>query len=218
MILGVYCAGGFGGVTYELATEVNVGNARWEKILYIDDAPEKFEQDNNILTFEQFTATYRPEEAEIIIAAGEPRLREYLFNKVKACGYYVPNIIHPMANAQKITKIGEGNIILNFSYISASNVTMGNNNIVMPYAQISHDNIIGSHCVITSAANLSGTTVLGDRVYIGVGAKLRESITIGHDAIVGMGAIVVKSVDEESVVMGLPAKEVRKNTGKVFKG
>lgn len=218
MILGIYCAGGFGGVTYELALELNAELSRWSKILFIDDVPEKFEGKKNVVLFKDFVSDYPPEKAEIVIAAGEPRLRESLFKKVKQCEYRLPNLIHPMANARKIQEIGEGNIILNYSYISASNVVMGNNNIVMPFAQISHDNAIGSHCVIASAASLSGITTLGNRVYIGTGAKLRENITIGDDAIVGMGAIVVKSVDNESVVMGIPAKEVRKNMGKVFKG
>ncbi len=216
-VLGIYCAGGFGGVTHGLAETLNETGHIWEDILFIEDDPQKACAEKKIVLFDDFKKQYSPEKAEIVIAAGEPRTREILFDKVKKEGYHLPNMIHPWAECRKTVTLGEGNIILAFAYVSASGVTIGNNNIIMPYAQVSHDNRIGSHCVITSSVNLSGTTIMKDRAYIGTGAKLREGITVGADAIVGMGAVVTKSVDDESVVMGMPAKEVRKNTGKVFK-
>ncbi len=217
MVLGICCSGGFAGVTYELANELNSFMHRWDEILYIEELRDWNSKNIKMLNLEEFTKSYSTKDAEIVIAAGEPALRGELYKDVKAAGYSMPNLIHPLANAKKFKSIGEGNIILCFSYISSSEVELGSNNIVMPFSQISHDSIIGNHCVVASSACLSGTTVLKDRVYIGTGAKLRENITIGYDAVVGMGAIVVKNVDDQSVVVGLPAKEIRKNTGKVFK-
>ncbi|MGI6071396.1 MAG: acetyltransferase [Lachnospiraceae bacterium] len=217
MVLGIYCAGGFGGVTLGLANKINELDNKWEKIYFIEDNEEKANIGENIITFAEFNEKHPADNAEIVIAAGEPRTREILFNKVKTAGYTLPNLIHPWANVENVLEIGEGNIILTFACVSASGVKIGNNNIVMQYAQISHDSVIGSHCVIATSANISGTTVVRDRAYIAVGAKLREGITVGYDAIAGMGAIVTKSIDDQSVVMGIPAKEVRKNTGKVFK-
>ena len=217
MILGIYCAGGFGGVTYSIAQAINQKEKLWSDICFVDDNETVSLTYARVLSFDEFTSNYSPENAAFSIAAGEPKTREYLFNKVKSAGYKLPNLIHPDSSAHHIFEIGEGNIVCAYGYISDSGVKLANNNILMPFAQISHDNQIGSHCVIASAANLSGTTRLEDRVYIGTGAKLRESINVGHDAVIGMGAIVTKSVDIESVVVGMPAKEIRKNTGKVFK-
>jgi len=216
MTLGIYCAGGFGGVTIELARELNEQAQRWDNICFIDDTGKPSLRDCAVYSYEEFCARYSPENAEIVIASGEPRGRDRLFQKVKADGFRLPNLIHPLSQFRKLDSLGEGNIVLGFAYVSSSGVRIGNNNIIMPFAQVSHDNVIGNHCVIASSSALSGTTVLEDRCYIGAGSKLREGIRVGHDAIVGMGAIVVKSVDEESVVMGIPAKEVRKNTGSVF--
>ena len=217
MVLGIYCSGGFAGVTYELATELNELSHRWNEIFFIEDMRDWNNKQIKMMNFQEFQHQYSVNDAEVVVAAGEPGLRDELFNDVKVAGYKLPNLIHPMTNAKKIKVIGEGNIVLSFSYISSSEVEIGDNNIIMPFSQISHDSVIGSHCVIASSACLSGTTILKDRAYIGTGAKLRESITIGHDAIVGMGAIVVKPVEDESVVMGMPAREVRKNTGYVFR-
>lgn len=217
-VLGIYCAGGFGSVAYGVARELNSQGNQWENILFIDDAENITNSFAPVISYTEFQERYVISDAEITIAAGEPKTRAMLFNKVKKDGYSLANLVHPMSCAKVIKEIGEGNIVCGFAYISEGTATLGNNIIVMPYAQISHNCVIGDHCVIASTVNISGNTVIGDRSYIGVGAKLREGISVGEDAIVGMGAVVTKSVDANSVVVGMPAHEIRKNQGKVFKG
>lgn len=216
MILGIYCAGGFGGVVLGLARCLNENEHRWSQLCFIDDVVDPKEYDIPVYTFEEFQKRFSNEQAEVVIANGEPQVRQVMFEKVKTAGYKLPNLIHPMSDAKVITSAGEGNIILSYAYVSTAGVSIGDNNVVMAFSQISHNNTVGSHCVIASSVNLSGNTRVGDRAYIGTGAKLRENITVGRDSIVGMGAVVTKSVAEESVVMGFPAKEVRKNNGRVF--
>jgi len=216
MVLGIYCAGGFGSVTLALAKTLNEAEHRWEDVFFIDDTADVTSDKAQVVAFDDFLRVYSPVDGQIVIAAGEPVVRERLFEKVKKNGYSLPNLIDPMAQAKEFSKVGEGNIVLSFAYISPGNVRIGNNNIFMPFSQVSHDNRIGSHCVLATSACLSGNTTMEDRAYIGTGSKLREGITIGYDAIVGMGAIVTKSVENESVVVGSPAKEIRKNSGRVF--
>lgn len=216
MVLGIYCAGGFGGTVLELAKELNETNHRWEHICFINDVPPSIETNEELLSFDVFQEKYPNNKAEIIIASGEPLGRMKLFHRVKNAGYMLPNLIHPSSTANKIKKIGEGNIIQDFVHISPSNVEIGNNNIFMTFSRIAHDCKIANHCVFTSSTNCSGKVVVEDCCYIGTGAKLRDKIIVKKNAIVGMGAIVIKNVNESSVVVGNPAKEIRKNTGKVF--
>jgi serine O-acetyltransferase len=51
---------------------------------------------------------------------------------------------------------------------------------------------------------------IGDRVTIGAGAKILGSIRIGPDCRIGANAVVVKSVPENSVVVGIPGQVVRR--------
>ena len=37
MILGIYCAGGFGKEVFDIASRQNVISQEWEKIIFIDD-------------------------------------------------------------------------------------------------------------------------------------------------------------------------------------
>ncbi|MDE6764413.1 MAG: hypothetical protein K2J73_12150 [Oscillospiraceae bacterium] len=217
MVLGVYCAGGLGGCVIEMAKEINENQKRWDHIFFINDVEPAIDTDEVVMTFDDFYSSYPPDKAEIIIASGEPNGREKLYEKVKSFGYSLPNLIDPRTELKKIKVIGEGNIIEDHVHISPSNVTIGNNNVFMTFSCIAHDNVIGSHCVFASYAASSGMTVVENCCFVGTGAKLRDKIKIGKNSIIGMCAAVVKDVEESSVMVGVPAEEVRKNTtGKVF--
>lgn len=50
---------------------------------------------------------------------------------------------------------------------------------------------------------------LGDNVYIGAGAIVIGDITIGDNVIIGAGAVVTKSLPDNCVVVGNPAKIIK---------
>lgn len=52
--------------------------------------------------------------------------------------------------------------------------------------------------------------VTGHDVWLGHGAIILPGITIGTGAVVGAGAVVTKDVDPYTVVVGVPAKPIRK--------
>ena len=51
-----------------------------------------------------------------------------------------------------------------------------------------------------------GKIKIGDRTFIGEGAKIMAGVTIGADVIVGAGAVVTKSIPDNVVVGGNPAR------------
>ena len=53
-------------------------------------------------------------------------------------------------------------------------------------------------------------TIIGNDVWIGECAIIKQGVTIGHGAIIGMGSVVTKDVKPYSIVVGCPAKEIRK--------
>lgn len=78
---------------------------------------------------------------------------------------------------------------------------------------------IGSDVTLYHGVTLGGTSLskgkrhptIGDRVTIGAGAKILGNITIGSDSRIGANAVVVKSVPENSVVVGVPGQIVRRS-------
>ena len=51
---------------------------------------------------------------------------------------------------------------------------------------------------------------IGDNVWIGSNATILQGVTIGDGAIVGANAVVTKDVPKNTVVIGIPAKIIRK--------
>ncbi len=78
---------------------------------------------------------------------------------------------------------------------------------------------IGADVTLYHGVTLGGTSLnkgkrhptIGDRVVIGAGAKVLGNITIGSDSRIGANAVVVKSVPENSVVVGVPGQIVRRS-------
>jgi serine O-acetyltransferase len=77
---------------------------------------------------------------------------------------------------------------------------------------------VGSDVTLYHGVTLGGTSLdkgkrhptIGDRVTIGAGAKVLGNITIGSDSRVGANAVVVKSVPENSLVVGVPGQVIHR--------
>jgi len=70
-------------------------------------------------------------------------------------------------------------------------------------------NVILEHQV-TIGAEAGCNPILGDDVYVGAGAKILGAVTVGDGARVGANAVVVKDVEAQSTVAGVPARCVRR--------
>ncbi len=77
---------------------------------------------------------------------------------------------------------------------------------------------VGDDVTLYHGVTLGGTSLnkgkrhptIGDRVTIGAGAKVLGNITIGADSRIGANAVVVKSVPENAVVVGVPGQIVKR--------
>lgn len=77
---------------------------------------------------------------------------------------------------------------------------------------IAHNVIIGDKTKVIALSLLGGSSHLGKSVYIAPGVMVKNQVEIGENCVVGMGAVVLKDIEENQVVLGMPAKSVRKVT------
>jgi len=79
---------------------------------------------------------------------------------------------------------------------------------------------IGDECVIRQGVSLGNryleapleAPTLGKRVNIGAGAKVLGSVLVGDGASIGANSVVIKDVEADTTVVGIPAKPLQKKT------
>lgn len=216
MILGIYGASGLGREVAITAKKINSMQHRWEKIIFVDDNSEL----TNIVNMEVHTLDYVKNEyhnIEIVVAVGEPAVREILYHKLKENNIKIATLIHPGVYIDESTKISEG-VVISEGVTITSCVEVKENVYIQPHAVIGHDIQIGAHSVIGSNCQIGGATVIGKRVFMGFLAGTVQNLKIGDDVICSPGAIVFRDVESEMTVVGNPARAMKKNENKrVFK-
>lgn len=74
---------------------------------------------------------------------------------------------------------------------------------------------IGENCKIQQNVTIGGrgkhgTPIIGNNVFIGAGSTIIGGIKIGDNATIGAMTLVLKDVDENETVVGIPARGVKK--------
>ncbi len=84
--------------------------------------------------------------------------------------------------------------------------TIGDDNLIMAYAHIAHDCVIGNHVVITNTVQLAGHVLVEDHAAIGGASAVHHFVTIGAYGFVAGMTRVVHDVPPYMFVEGNPAK------------
>lgn len=108
--------------------------------------------------------------------------------------------------------IGDGNIISELVTIQRpaekNKITkIGNNNLIMAHSHIGHDVEIGNNCEVCTGSIIGGFVIIEDNVKIKLGVTIRNRKKIKSGALIGLGSAVVKDVEENSIVYGNPARK-----------
>ena len=147
----------------------------------------------------------------VIIPQGSPSLKF----KIAAglCGLQnvvYPNIIHPNVTLDKNSiNLGMGNIITAGVSLTCD-INMGNFNLINLNCTIGHDVEISNYNVINPGVTISGNVSINNNCFVGTGANILQGIEINDNAIIGAGAVVTKDVQNNTTVVGVPAKCIPK--------
>ncbi len=139
----------------------------------------------------------------VVIPLGTPAIKKKIVEKIAAYPNLVyPNIISPSAKImdKHTVEMGVGNIICS-GCILTTEIKIGSFNLININSTIGHNVIIGNYGVINPLASVSGGVKVADEVLLGAGCAVKQGISVGKKSIVGLGAIIVKDVDEDSVMI-----------------
>jgi UDP-3-O-[3-hydroxymyristoyl] glucosamine N-acyltransferase len=95
---------------------------------------------------------------------------------------------------------------------SIGDTIIGDDSKIDNLVHIAHNVRMGRRCKVIALAIVGGSVVLLDDVWIAPAAAIRDWRTIGKGAIVGLGAVVTKNVADGDVMVGNPAKPIKRTT------
>jgi acetyltransferase-like isoleucine patch superfamily enzyme len=128
------------------------------------------------------------------------------------------------ASIREQVRIGHHCLISRYVTINY-NTQIGNNTRIMDLSHITGNSKVGSNVFISILVSTANDNLvlnreyeeefilgpqIGDDVTVGVGAIILPKVHVGPGAFIGAGAVVTKNVDAHNLVMGIPARVVRK--------
>ena len=108
-------------------------------------------------------------------------------------------------------KIGDRNKIREYVTINpgtddGTETVIGNDNLIMAYAHIAHDCVLGNNITLANNGTLAGHVVIEDKAIVGGFGAVHQFVRIGYLSIVGGCSKVVQDVPPYIMVDGHPAR------------
>lgn len=125
--------------------------------------------------------------------------------------------IEPGALIRDLVEIGDNCIIMMGAVLNIGAV-IGERTMIDMNVVVGGRAIVGKDCHIGAGTVLAGVieppnaepVIIGDNVLIGANAVVLEGIKVGKGAVIAAGSIVIKDVEENTVVAGVPARVIKK--------
>jgi UDP-N-acetylglucosamine acyltransferase len=108
-------------------------------------------------------------------------------------------------------RIGDRNKIREYVTINpgtgeGTETIIGNDNLIMAYAHVAHDCIIGDHVIIANAGTLAGHVIIDDYAIVGGLCGVHQFVRIGYLAIIGGNSKVVQDIPPFMMGDGHPVR------------
>jgi sugar O-acyltransferase (sialic acid O-acetyltransferase NeuD family) len=197
-----------------MAASVARLDPRWRIVGYLDDVyPERHGSDfcgGPVLGGREALDALRLRGVRhLFLAFGANEARLQLADEVVRSGFEMPTLVHPSAIVADDVCLGDGVFVGPGAVVNAD-ASVGAQSILNSASIVEHEVRIGRAVHLSPGACLAGAAAVGDCAWIGAGAVVRDKVHIGERAIVGMGSVVIRSVEADTVVVGCPARLLRR--------
>lgn len=159
---------------------------------------------------DNYIANNKDKFESVFPAIGDLILRRKIIDNLNRMDVKISPIIHPNSY-QSSTSSFINSSLMGGSFLS-NNVTLGEYSVIGSGAYIHHDTKVGINSLVGGGSQIGASVTIGDNVLFGIGAVVasQQEITIGNNSIVASGAVVLKDVPANSMVMGNPARVIKK--------
>ena len=142
------------------------------------------------------------------IGNNQLRMKAHQFiqeKKLRECSF-----IHPSTILGFEVKIGKSTFVSSGTIINTLG-KIGDACILNTGCVIDHEAVIENYVHIGPGSTLAGNVKIGEGTFIGANCTIIQGVSIGRNCIIGAGSVVLKNVEDNSVIVGNPGKFLRKN-------
>ena len=202
----VYGASGHGKVVADILRACSV-----EVAGFVDDDPERRGgSESKILGDGQWLAARAAQKpVTVALGIGDNATRRAIAHRCIATGVQLLTVVHPAATISPSAKIFPGVVVMASAVVNADAV-IGLGAIINTAAIVEHDCHVGEFAHLSPRTAIGGNVEVGELSWLGIGSTVIPGIKIGTASIVGAGATVVQDVDDGVIVIGTPARILRR--------
>ena len=153
-----------------------------------------------------------------VISIGDNWSRNNVFLQISSLApdFKFVNAIHPSVVIGNNVTLGIGIVAMAGCIFNPKSI-IGNFTFFATGAQIEHDCIISDFASISAGSITGGYVKLGKHSSLTLGVTVLDRLEIGENTVVGAGSLVIKSLPDNILAYGNPAKIIRsRNIGEKF--
>jgi acetyltransferase-like isoleucine patch superfamily enzyme len=210
--IAIFGAGAYGQEIYCLIRKINssLDMPKWNFVGFFDDDEKIWHHKNRygevlggMDTLNNWNAPL-----DVVVAIANVSYLKKAVNRIVNPYIEFPNIIDPDTCFldMETFEIGKGNIIGEITRF-ATNVKMGDFNIVVNDGVFGHDDVIGNFNVFFPDVRFSGNVKCGDYNLFGVRSTVLQGLKIGNSVKLSAGCILMNNSQDGCVYRGNPARK-----------
>lgn len=202
-------AGAAGREVYSIAKDIiNISNKRKFRVIgFLDDTTELDDIVIDGLRVIGTVKDWEPKENDVFICSiTNQKYRKIIIESFINKNAHFINLIHPSSIINDNIIVGQGCVIYPFVWIS-TNVKLGNHIYINSRVSVGHDACVEDYTVISSFCDITGYVKIGKEVFLGSHVTIAPKTNIGNKSFIAIGSIVLNDVNENSKVIGYPAKK-----------
>lgn len=204
----LYLCGAGNSEGVRLALRINQEQARWDRIILLDDDPTKHGQSKLGVEIAGPFATLAEaagDSAEVANLVTRTTTKRWAARRAIE-GFDLPfaTLIGPGVDTDGV-ELGK-DITVYYNAIVGPEASVEDASVIFMGAIVGHECQLGRCCIVAANAVLSARVQLGDGVYVGTNATVLPEVKVGSWATIGAGSVVIQDVPPGATVMGVPAE------------
>ncbi len=208
----IYGAGSVGRLVEQIILDINKDNLQFNFLGFLDDNASKHNIEiNNTLVLGGSDFLEKHPKTLVAVGFSAPSQKKGLVTRLKNLNHErFATLIHPKTWISNRVHIGEGSVIYPGVHLDVD-IKIEDFCLLNKLCSVGHDTCIGSFSTISPGVNIGGFNKIYEGVEFGINSCTVQHISIGKWAVVGAGAVIIRDVEENSVVVGNPGKIIRQN-------